>query len=152
MRPHRNHSLVAVLAAVLGLSATAAFAVSPVNSNWRGVAIHGYDPVSYFTDGKAVEGSSDITFDWQGATWRFASAEHEKQFAAAPEKFAPQYGGYCAYAVAKNDTADIEPDAFTILDGKLYLNYDQKIQETWRKDPKGYIAKADGFWPAILKK
>lgn len=135
----------------LGIAATAG-AVSPVNSNWRGIAIHGYDPVSYFADGKAVEGSSDISFEWQGATWRFASAEHRKQFAAEPAKYAPQYGGYCAYAVAKNTTADVEPDAFTIVDGKLYLNYDQKIQDTWRQDPKGYILKADQFWPAMIKK
>ena len=141
-----------VLVAALALVASAAFAVSPVNSNWRGVAIHGYDPVAYFADGKPVEGRSDITFEWQGATWRFATAEHRQAFAAEPEKFAPQYGGYCAFAVAKNTTADIEPDAFTLVDGKLYLNYDQDIQATWRKDPKGYIQKADGFWPSMIKK
>ena len=98
-----------VLAAALALFAAAAFAVSPVNSNWRGVAIHGYDPVAYFTDGKPVEGKSDITFDWQGATWRFASVEHQKAFAATPEKYAPQYGGYCAFAVAKNSTKTSSP-------------------------------------------
>ncbi len=140
-----------VLIAALGLPA-AAFAVSPVNANWRGVAIHGYDPVAYFTDGKPVEGSSDIAFEWQGATWRFASAEHRKAFAADPARYAPQYGGYCAYAVAKNSTADIEPEAFTVVDGRLYLNYDQDIQATWRKDPKGYIQKADGFWPQMIKR
>ncbi|MEO8503264.1 MAG: YHS domain-containing (seleno)protein [Acidobacteriota bacterium] len=140
------------LATVLFFLAASAFAVSPVNSNWRGVAIHGYDPVAYFTDQKAVEGSSDVTFEWQGATWRFATAEHRKLFAAEPGKYAPQYGGYCAFAVAKNSTADIEPEAFTLIDGKLYLNYDAKIQETWRKDTKGYIQKADAFWPQMIRK
>jgi len=141
-----------VLALVLALFAGTVFAVSPVNTTWRGIAIHGYDPVAYFTDGKPIEGSSAFTFEWQGATWRFATAEHQKAFAADPAKYAPQYGGYCAYAVAKNTTADIEPDAFTLLDGKLYLNYDQDIQATWRKDEKGYIQKADGFWPQMIKK
>jgi len=148
----RSTARTLAFTAALVLFAAAAFAVSPVNSNWRGVAIHGYDPVAYFTDGKPVEGKSDITFEWQGATWRFASAEHQKAFAAEPEKYAPQYGGYCAFAVAKNDTADIEPDAFTLVDGKLYLNYDQDIQATWRRDSKGYIEKADGYWPRMIKK
>jgi hypothetical protein len=137
---------------MVALWASAALAVPPVNSNWRGIAIHGYDAVAYFTDGKAVEGASDFTFAWQGATWRFASAEHQKAFAADPVKYAPQYGGFCAYAVAKNTTADIDPEAFTMVDGKLYLNYDQDIQTTWRKDTKGYIQKADAFWPQMVKK
>jgi YHS domain-containing protein len=132
-------------------TALPALAISPVNKSlFGGVAIDGYDPVAYFTDAKPVEGKKDFTFDWKGATWRFASAANRDLFAKTPEKYAPQYGGYCAYAVAKGTTAGIDPAAWTVRGGKLYLNYDSDIQQKWLQDPDGYIAKADVNWPKMV--
>ncbi len=116
----------------------------------EGVAVGGYDPVAYFTQGKPVKGSKDVTASYEGATWRFASAEDRAAFQAEPAKYAPQYGGYCAYAVSQGHTAKAEPDAWTIHDGKLYLNYDRNVQAKWEKDIPGYIAKADANWPGVL--
>ena len=121
-----------------------------VNSSFLGgVAIEGTDPVAYFTDGKPVEGSSEFEHEWMGATWRFASAEHRDRFAAEPEKYAPQYGGYCAWAVAQGYTAKIDPEAWKVVDGKLYLNYSKDVQAQWQSDVPGNIAKGDANWPAI---
>lgn len=138
------------LASVLAGLASPVLATDPVNSTWRGVAIDGYDPVAYFTDGKPVEGDGDVTFEWNGATWRFASAEHRDLFSAEPEKFAPQFGGYCAWAVAQGKTASIDPEAWKIVDGKLYLNYSKKIQARWEEDIPGNIEKAEANWPGLV--
>lgn len=113
-------------------------------------AIRGYDPVAYFTVGKPVRGSDQFTTRWQGATFKFSSAVNLELFKAKPAAYAPQYGGYCAYAVAKGATAGTVPDAWTIVDGKLYLNYSLSVQQRWRKDVPGYIRKADRNWPAVL--
>lgn len=141
------------LLAALGLAAVApgtALALAPINASFIGkVAIDGTDPVAYFTDGRPVEGSDDITFTWKGAVWRFATAEHRDLFKATPEKFAPQYGGYCAWAVSNGDTADIDPRAWKIVDGKLYLNYSLDVQKKWEADVKGNILKADANWPRL---
>ncbi len=115
-----------------------------------GVAIHGYDPVSYFTEGHPVEGKAKITAKWHGATFRFASEEHRRVFEADPNHYAPQYGGYCAYAVAKGQKASTEPQAFTIVDDKLYLNYNDDVQKTWRGDVPGYVKKANSNWPEVI--
>lgn len=124
--------------------------VAPVNTTFfGGLAVAGYDPVAYFTDGKPIEGKKEFSFEWQGATWRFASAAHRELFAATPEKYAPQYGGYCAWAVSQGYTADIDPEAFKIVDGRLYLNYDKKVQATWEKDTTGLIRKGDENWPKL---
>ncbi len=117
----------------------------------KGVAINGYDAVAYFTERKPVAGKAGITHDWKGATWRFASTQNRDAFKAAPEKYAPQYGGYCAYAVAKGSTAKTDPQAWTIVDQKLYLNYSKSVQSTWEKDIPGYIRAADKNWPGVLK-
>ncbi len=117
-----------------------------------GSAIRGYDPVAYFTEGQPVKGKADFSHQWKGATWRFASAENRERFAAAPEKYAPQYGGYCAYGVAGGYTVKTEPDAWSVVDGKLYLNYDRSVQASWAKDPAGYIRKADANWPRALER
>jgi len=146
--------LAAPLALVLALGGVAPLAaISPVNKSFfGGVAIEGYDSVAYFTDAKPVEGSKQFTFDWQGATWQFASAEHRDLFAREPEKYAPQYGGYCAWAVAHGYTAGIDPEAWTIDDGRLFLNYDKKIQAKWLADMKKYIADGDKNWPELREK
>lgn len=116
-----------------------------------GLAILGTDPVAYFTQGSPVAGKSDFTHDWSGATWLFATAENRDLFVANPEKYAPQYGGYCAWAVSKGSTAPIDPQAWKIVDGKLYLNFSKGVQSRWEKDIPGNIAKADSNWPSVLK-
>lgn len=144
----RAAPLMAVL--VLACSAPAA-ALSPVNKSLLGgVAIEGYDPVAYFTESRPVEGRKQWSHEWNGATWRFASAANRDLFAKEPERYAPQYGGYCAWAVANGYTAGIEPEAWAIRDGKLYLNYDLEIREKWMADVPGHVAKADANWPKLL--
>ncbi len=113
-------------------------------------AIHGYDPVAYFTVGEAKPGSDEFTTEWAGATWRFAMAEHKAAFEADPEKYAPQYGGYCAWGVAaKNDLFDVDPNAWRVVDGKLYLNYNAEVQSSWVEDIPGFITKGDQNWPTL---
>lgn len=144
------HRLFAVLAA-LAFAGIAAAQKPEVFSDRAG-AIRGYDPVAYFAEGKPVKGNAQFTHAWKGATWRFASAANRDRFAAAPEKYAPQYGGYCAYGVASGYAVKTEPDAWRVVDGKLYLNYDRGVQASWAKDPAGYIRKADDNWPKALEK
>lgn len=115
-------------------------------------AIKGYDPVAYFKAGKAVKGDAKFAFTWKGANWLFANQQNLDLFKANPEKYAPQYGGYCAYGTAKGRKAPIDPQAWTVLDGKLYLNYDSDVKATWDKDRPGYIQKADKNWPMIKDK
>ncbi len=113
-------------------------------------AIRGHDPVAYFTEGKPTKGSNDYTFEWKGEKFRFASAENLALFKANPEKYAPQYGGYCAYAVSEGYTASTVPEAWTIVDGKLYLNYSLGVRKRWSKDIPGRVAAADKNWPGVL--
>jgi len=141
---------VSAMVGVLLLLSTAAVAGTYFEKS--GVAIDGYDPVAYFKQNKPVKGSAAYTATHQGSTFHFASAANRDAFAAAPDKFAPQYGGFCAYAVASGYKAKIEHDAFTIVNGKLYLNYDQDIQRRWRRDIPGYIRKGDRDWPEVSTK
>ncbi|WP_051693971.1 YHS domain-containing (seleno)protein [Desulfohalovibrio reitneri] len=107
----------------------------PVNSTFLAdLAIHGYDPVAYFIQEEAVEGLGDYEFEWNGTTWRFASEQHRAMFMENPEKYAPAYGGYCAWAVAQGYTADVDPTAWKIVNGRLYLNYDHDIQQKWERN------------------
>lgn len=141
--------LFSALAALFALNTSAA---DPINASFFGnVAIEGYDPVAYFQQNQAVEGSKKHQHEWNGAKWNFSSAANRDLFAENPEKYAPQYGGYCAYAVSQNTTAGIDPDQFTILDGKLYLNYNAKIQKKWQQDRDSYIEQADKNWPKVLE-
>lgn len=141
------------LALALGLAAagTARAEEPKVFTDWRGRAIRGYDPVAYFRDGRPVEGKSEFSFEWNGARWLFSSEENRAAFAAEPEKFAPQYGGYCAYAVAHGSTASIDPEAWRIVDGRLYLNYSRSVLGRWLKDVPGYIARGDENWPKLAQ-
>ena len=123
--------------------------VSAVNVDAQGVALHGHDAVSYFTDGKAVLGAAQFEHQWHGARWRFSSAANRDAFAKAPEKYAPQFGGYCAWAVSRNYTADIDPNAFAVVNGKLYVNYSTAVQVRWRVDRDGNITKAEANWPGL---
>jgi YHS domain-containing protein len=114
-----------------------------------GHAIRGTDPVAYFTEGRPVPGDPAFAHDWMGATWIFASAANRDAFAADPEAYAPQYGGYCAWAVAEGYKAPIDPSAWSIVDDRLYLNYDRRIQSRWERDIPGFIARADANWPGL---
>ena len=125
--------------------------ISPVNVTEEGVAIKGYDPVAYFADGKPVRGLPEFKYVWKGTQWRFAGPEHLEMFKKGPEKYAPGYGGYCAYAVSQGKTADIDPGAWTITEGKLYLNLDKDVQRLWEKNMQEYIRKADENWPRMLR-
>lgn len=111
-----------------------------------GVAIHGYDPVAYFTDHSPVKGSKNFTATFEGATFYFASAAHRDEFKADPAHYAPAYGGFCAFGTAQGHKAPTEPQAFTIANGKLYLNYNDDVMKTWRQDIPGYIQKANDNW------
>ena len=140
-------ALMALIAAFVG-TAGPALAIDPV-FNEGGAAIRGYDPVAYFTQGKPIEGSPEYTIEYKGTSWRFASAGNRDLFAADPEKYAPQYGGYCAWAVANNYTASTDPHAWTIKDGKLYLNFSKIVRARWAIDKAGNIDKANINWPGL---
>ncbi len=130
---------------------SSAWAIDPVYTGYfNDNAISGYDAVAYFTQGKPVTGSAEFTFDYMYATWKFSSQEHLDMFTWDPTAYAPQYGGYCAYAVANGDTASAEPDLWTIYEGKLYLNYSPKINARWSEDIPGYIEKANDQWRLFI--
>ncbi len=114
-------------------------------------AIQGYDPVAYFKESKPVKGKNEFSYVWKGATWNFFNSQNLSEFKSNPEAFAPQYGGYCAYGVAEGHKAPTSPDAWTIVDGKLYLNYDKGVKALWSKDQKGFIKMADKNWDTVKK-
>ncbi|MDH3582343.1 MAG: hypothetical protein OEM91_17190 [Hyphomicrobiales bacterium] len=148
-----RRALLAGLAAVpLATGLGAAARAMPVNASSAGVAIEGYDPVAYFKAGKPVRGLSEFTATHAGATWHFASAANRDAFSANPQAFAPQFGGYCAWAVSQGYTAKIDPQAWKIVAGKLYLNYSKGVQRRWAKDIPGNIANGDANWPGIRAK
>ncbi len=145
----RSAALAATLAFVTGAVAIpAAFAAEEVNIT-NGYAVHGYDVVAYHTMGKPTEGSDQFVAEHDGAKYRFASAENLAMFQADPAKFAPAYGGYCAFGTAFGRKFDGDPQAWRIVDGKLYLNLNQKVQTRWLEDPNGYINGADHNWAII---
>ncbi len=115
------------------------------------IAINGYDPVAYFTERKAVEGKPKHALKWKGAIWHFSSAQNKALFETAPTKYAPQYGGYCAFAVSYGSTASTQPTAWSIVKNKLYLNNSHSVKRRWNTDQKGYIAKANKNWPKVLE-
>ena len=113
------------------------------------LAISGYDPVAYFTEAEAVPGEADHALDWGGSTWHFASADHRDRFAADPERYAPQYGGHCAYAAGKGYIASIDPEAWTVHNDRLYLNYSKGVRRQWQADRDALIESADANWPEL---
>jgi YHS domain-containing protein len=146
---NRPTSLTVLVATTL--LATAASAADPIyTARFSSTALGGYDAVAYFEEGRPVEGSEDLATEWRGATWRFSSPENLAAFQANPSDYAPQYGGYCAYAVAKGGTAPGDPLVWRIVDGKLYLNLNEEIGLRWAQDIPGYIAKAGANWPGVL--
>lgn len=141
-----------LLAVALFLGVTSqALAVDEINTTFFGnLAIEGYDAVAYFTENRAVEGTREFEIEYRGANWRFASVANMNAFRENPERYAPQYGGYCAWAVSQNDTAGIDPTQFTVHNGKLYLNYSEKISARWQADRDAFIIDADRYWPQLL--
>lgn len=136
-----------ILFAVLSVSAqkSAVFEQS-------GKAIRGYDPVAYFTERKPVLGKEEFNYNWNNATWYFSNQQHLDSFKVNPEKYTPQYGGYCAYGLSEGHKAPTSPDAWTILNGKLYLNYNLQVRGLWNKNREERIETADKNWPGIKDK
>lgn len=126
--------------------------VNTSRGSFTDVAIGGYDPVAYFTQSEAVLGNSQFNYDHEDAIWYFASAENRDLFAANPDRYTPQFGGYCAYAVAQGSTAAIDPDQFTIYNDKLYLNLNRQINQRWRANIDEYIRLGEANWPDVLGK
>jgi len=113
-------------------------------------AAKGYDVTAYFSDSKPIEGKSKYSTTYKGAEWLFANQENLDKFIADPEKYAPQYGGYCAYAAALGETVSADPEQWTIHEGRLFLNYDKAVNKIWLADKEGFIKKADQNWPTLL--
>ena len=143
-----RRTALGILAATVAMPA---FAREPEVFTGEGpFAINGYDPVAYFTNEAAVEGSADHQSQHNGATFIFASAENKAMFDADPTKYAPQYGGYCAYAVSKGYTASTDPEAWSVHDGKLYLNYSKSVRALWATRRAHHIESANANWPSVL--
>ena len=140
----------AALAAVGIPSAYFSFQPEPAVYMAQGdIAVGGYDAVSYFS-GQPVQGDGAFTAEHEGAQFRFVSAENRDRFAADPARFAPAYGGYCAWAVSQGYTASGDPTVWRVVDGRLYLNYNRQVGERWSQDIPGNIARANGNWPTVL--
>lgn len=151
--PINRRTLLALAATVpaVALMGTAGFAQStPSIYAEDGIAIDGTDAVAYFTQSKPAAGDPAITYDWMGATWRFSSEANKATFVASPTDYAPQFGGYCAWAVSEGYIASSTPKAWSIVDGKLYLNYSKRIQRRWEKDIPGHITNGIANWPKVL--
>jgi YHS domain-containing protein len=126
--------------------------IEAVNVDQNRVAIKGYDPVAYFTDATPTPGLQQFTAEYNGAIYQFASAEHQALFKGSPAKYAPQYGGYCAFGVTQEKKYDIDPNAWAVVDGKLYLNLNSGAQNVWNKDRIGNIASGNDIWMNIENK
>lgn len=118
----------------------------------KGIAVDGYDVVAYFVQQKPLKGQKQFSIEWKGAKWFFSSKDNREKFKKTPQKYAPQFGGFCAWAVGNGYTAKIDPTAWKIVDKKLYLNYNHSIQEQWQKDMKNLISKGHKNWPKLVKK
>lgn len=138
-------SVLLLLIVTLGLSPAQSYFVT------NDVAIHGYDPVAYFKENKPVEGSKDYSYKWHDTEWRFKDKANLDLFKANPEKYAPQFGGFCAYGVSQGYRATTEPDAFTIVNDKLYLNYNKEVRELWTKERDERIKKGEVNWRGLQK-
>lgn len=150
MQTRRSLLTAALVApAVLSLTRPALAAEPPVFER-RGRAIRGADPVAYFDAGRPVDGAGDITHDWNGATWHFASTETRDRFAATPEAFAPVFGGYCAWAASRGYLAPTVPEAWSIFEGRLFLNANLRVRENWLAELPDVVAQGEANWPAIL--
>jgi YHS domain-containing protein len=138
-----------ILVTTFVLSVATAFTQTTNYFSKDGIAINGYDPVAYFSDNAAVDGNKQFAYDWMGTRWLFKNQTNLDNFKSSPEKYAPQFGGYCAYGVSENHLAPTEPAAFTIVDNKLYLNYNMKVRDTWRKETKARIENGNTNWNTL---
>ena len=145
-----SQQLMGQIGAILALAAMATTAYAGSYFEKDGVAIRGYDPVAYFTENEPIKGSPAYQAAHKGSTFHFVSQANRDLFKADPARYAPQYDGFCAYGTAGGYKAAIDPAAYSIVDGKLYLNYNADIQKKWRTDIPGYIAKADKNWPTVV--
>lgn len=123
-----------------------------LNLDRQGVAIQGYDPVAFFTDGKPTKGNPQIQSDYKGAKYYFVSAEHKAAFDKDPAKYEPQFGGYCAYGVSHGSRAPIKIEAWQIVNGRLLMQYDLGVKDEFNKDQQGTLKKADQNWPGLVDK
>ncbi|MGV9009764.1 YHS domain-containing (seleno)protein [Brevundimonas sp.] len=122
----------------------------PVHAAADKLALGGHDPVAYFTQDRSIVGDVAISLDWNGATWRFATAEHRAMFEANPKAYAPQFGGYCAWAASQGYIAPGDPTVWRIVDGRLYLNFNDRARMLWDQDIPGAIARGEANWPRVL--
>ncbi len=153
MKASFARSIVLVFVAAIG-AVVPASAVRQTGNEFNtlhaGLGAEGYDVVAYFTDGKPVAGSEQFAFEYGGVTWRFASAEHRDLFVKSPERYAPQYGGFCAWGVSVGKLFDVDPvGGWTLYDGRLYLNFNPEINATFAKDPAGFTEKANSNWTRL---
>lgn len=145
--------IVAACAAFIGACASIGGSkMTQVNMDSKGFALDGYDAVAYFTENLPREGKPEFTADYNGAKWQFVSAENRDAFSKDPAKYAPQYGGYCAWAVGHNYTAKGDPQAWRIVDNKLFLNYNKDVQAKWQEEIPKYIADGDKNWKELASK
>lgn len=147
-------ALVALAAAGCSLFGVGALdkSTATVNKNSDGLALKGYDAVAYFNENLPREGKAEFTTEFNGAKWQFASAANRDAFAKEPAKYAPQYGGYCAWAVGHGYTADTDPNTGKVVDGKLYLNYNKDVSVKWNEDIPKYVADGDKNWRDLAGK
>jgi YHS domain-containing protein len=151
--------LARIIAPALGLALSASLALAfdekstaPINVDKAGVALRGFDPVAYFAAGKPTAGQPTLQSKFNGATYQFSTAANKEAFDKEPAKFAPQYGGFCAYAAAKGAKFDADPNVFKVVDNKLYLNFNADVATKWNADVPGHIKTADANWPALKDK
>jgi YHS domain-containing protein len=145
--------LIGLIAVAVTVAATSADAPKPaINKGNDSVAIKGYDTVAYIVSRRAIVGSPKFEYSWSDATWRFASQANRERFMRDPKRYAPQFGGYCAWAISRGYTADVDPEAFQVVDGRVYLIYSKSVQMRWEQDIPGNITKAEANWPAVLGK
>lgn len=143
--------VAALLAAFAAAAAEPVYQGKPlVNVDSKGVILDGYDTVAFFTDGKPVRGSDTFQSKYEGAVYYFASADHKKLFDADPEKYKPQFGAWCAYAVSLGRTAPIDVSTFSIVDGRLVVQHNARAVKGWSEDPHGNLVKADKYWPSVV--
>lgn len=150
MLTRRTFITTAAAMPAASMIATPALAAEPQVFSAAGLAIRGADPVCYFTEGMPCAGTDEHAVMWNGATWNFVSAQTMELFMADPAAYAPQYGGYCAFAMSRGSLATSVPEAWTIEDGKLYLNYSLNVRQVWLEDVPGNIVKANAQWPTVL--
>jgi YHS domain-containing protein len=146
MKLQKTTDVILMSFSILLLLLTGFGGIAVGQSSGDNLAIKGYDTVAYFKDGKALKGNESFTFQWHGMTWYFSTKENRDLFAASPEKYAPQYDGYCAWAMTEARKAVTDPEVWKIVDGKLYLNCSRAAYEKWSRDIPGNIKKADANW------